>query len=321
MAKNENALRPIKLSKFFGQKDIVKRLRAYLYSAKKRNCAIDHMLFYGPPGLGKTTLANIVANELKSHIVAISAPTLAKPGDLASILSTLNAGDVLFIDEIHRLDKAIEETLYSVLEDFKLNITYKTEENVKALSINISPFTLIGATTMAGLLSVPLRERFGIVFKFSYYSVEEITEIVLNNSKILGINVSNDECFEIAKRSRQTPRVANNILKRVFDYAIFKKIEDLNVKKLNEAFNFLHIDCDGLNDDDVEIIKVMYTNYKTTPVSLESIANLINENPLNIREINEPFLVSSGYIERTKRGRILTKKGVEKYKLLFPQEK
>jgi Holliday junction DNA helicase RuvB len=317
MAKNENTLRPIKLSKFFGQKDIVKRLRAYLYSAKKRSCAIDHMLFYGPPGLGKTTLANIVANELKANIVAISAPTLAKPGDLASILSTLNAGDILFIDEIHRLDKSIEETLYSVLEDFKLNITYKTEENVKALSINISPFTLIGATTMAGLLSIPLRERFGIVFKFNYYSVEEISEIVLNNSKILEINITNEECFEIAKRSRQTPRVANNILKRVFDYIIFKKIEDLSIKKLGDAFEFLHIDSDGLNDDDIDIIKAMYINYKTTPVSLESIANLINENPLNIREINEPFLVSSGYIERTKRGRILTKKGVEKYKSIF----
>lgn len=320
MAKNENALRPMKLSKFFGQKNIVKRLRAYLYSAKKRSCAIDHMLFYGPPGLGKTTLANIVANELKANIIAISAPTLAKPGDLASILSTLNAGDVLFIDEIHRLDKSIEETLYSVLEDFKLNITYKTEENVKALSINISPFTLIGATTIAGLLSVPLRERFGIVFKFNYYSVEEISEIVFNNTKILGINLTSEACFEIAKRSRQTPRVANNILKRVFDYIIFKKIEELNIKKLNEAFDFLHIDCDGLNDDDIDIIKAMYLNYKNTPVSLESIANLINENPLNIREINEPFLVSSGYIERTKRGRILTEKGVEKCKAIFLQE-
>lgn len=321
MNSSNNFLRPNFLCDFFGQEDIVNQLKVYIFSAKSRETCLDHVLLYGPPGLGKTSLATIISNEMDTRLISISAPSIENQGDLAQILSTINPGDVLFIDEIHRLGKECEEILYSVLEDFKLNISYKSQENVKVVSIDIPPFTLIGATTKIGLISNPFRERFLIKFKFNYYSDNELCEIISNNSNKMDMKLSAECCMEIAKRSRETPRIANFLLKRIFDYILFKKSININIVFMNEAFGFLGIDEDGFNKEDILILKLFYDHYKNTPVSLEAIANLINEDSMNISEINEPFLVSNGYLERTRRGRMITKKGINKYEKYLLERK
>ena len=312
MSETNNLFRPNLLSDFVGQDEIVNKLKIYIYSAKERNETLDHTLFYGPPGVGKTSLAFIIAHEFNSKIKVVSAPTLKTIGDLVGILSILDPGDVLFVDEIHRLDKSLEEILYSVLEDFKLNITFKNSEQVKLVNFDISPFTFIGATTQIALISSPLRDRFGITFKFDYYTVEEISKIIRENTRRMGFSIDNSEAIEIAKRSRKTPRIANNLLKRIVDFTIYENSKKITKQILNNAFAMLKIDKDGLRKEDIDILKLMFKKFKNVPISLEVIASYIGENVNNIRDVYESYLVNEGYIERTKRGRILTLKGIKK---------
>ena len=312
MSETNNLFRPNLLSDFVGQDEIVNKLKIYIYSAKERNETLDHTLFYGPPGVGKTSLAFIIAHEFNSKIKVVSAPTLKTIGDLVGILSILDPGDVLFVDEIHRLDKSLEEILYSVLEDFKLNITFKNSEQVKLVNFDISPFTFIGATTQIALISSPLRDRFGITFKFDYYTVEEISKIIRENTIKMGFSIDNSEAIEIAKRSRKTPRIANNLLKRIVDFTIYENSKKITKQILNNAFAMLKIDKDGLRKEDIDILKLMFKKFKNIPISLEVIASYIGENVNNIRDVYESYLVNEGYIERTKRGRILTLKGIKK---------
>ncbi|MDD6469121.1 MAG: Holliday junction branch migration DNA helicase RuvB [Bacilli bacterium] len=312
MSETNNLFRPNLLSDFVGQDEIVNKLKIYIYSAKERNETLDHTLFYGPPGVGKTSLAFIIAHEFNSKIKVVSAPTLKTIGDLVGILSILDPGDVLFVDEIHRLDKSLEEILYSVLEDFKLNITFKNSEQVKLVNFDISPFTFIGATTQIALISSPLRDRFGITFKFDYYTVEEISKIIRENTIKMGFSIDNSEAIEIAKRSRKTPRIANNLLKRIVDFTIYENSKKITKQILNNAFAMLKIDKDGLRKEDIDILKLMFKKFKNVPISLEVIASYIGENVNNIRDVYESYLVNEGYIERTKRGRMLTLKGIKK---------
>lgn len=312
MSETNNLFRPNLLLDFVGQDEIVNKLKIYIYSAKERNETLDHTLFYGPPGVGKTSLAFIIAHEFNSKIKVVSAPTLKTIGDLVGILSILDPGDVLFVDEIHRLDKSLEEILYSVLEDFKLNITFKNSEQVKLVNFDISPFTFIGATTQIALISSPLRDRFGITFKFDYYTVEEISKIIRENTIKMGFSIDNSEAIEIAKRSRKTPRIANNLLKRIVDFTIYENSKKITKQILNNAFAMLKIDKDGLRKEDIDILKLMFKKFKNVPISLEVIASYIGENVNNIRDVYESYLVNEGYIERTKRGRILTLKGIKK---------
>ena len=312
MSETNNLFRPNLLSDFVGQDEIVNKLKIYIYSAKERNETLDHTLFYGPPGVGKTSLAFIIAHEFNSKIKVVSAPTLKTIGDLVGILSILDPGDVLFVDEIHRLDKSLEEILYSVLEDFKLNITFKNSEQVKLVNFDISPFTFIGATTQIALISSPLRDRFGITFKFDYYTVEEISKIIRENTIKMGFSIDNSEAIEIARRSRKTARIANNLLKRIVDFTIYENSKKITKQILNNAFAMLKIDKDGLRKEDIDILKLMFKKFKNVPISLEVIASYIGENVNNIRDVYESYLVNEGYIERTKRGRILTLKGIKK---------
>ena len=312
MSETNNLFRPNLLSDFVGQDEIVNKLKIYIYSAKERNETLDHTLFFWFPGVGKTSLAFIIAHEFNSKIKVVSAPTLKTIGDLVGILSILDPGDVLFVDEIHRLDKSLEEILYSVLEDFKLNITFKNSEQVKLVNFDISPFTFIGATTQIALISSPLRDRFGITFKFDYYTVEEISKIIRENTIKMGFSIDNSEAIEIAKRSRKTPRIANNLLKRIVDFTIYENSKKITKQILNNAFAMLKIDKDGLRKEDIDILKLMFKKFKNVPISLEVIASYIGENVNNIRDVYESYLVNEGYIERTKRGRILTLKGIKK---------
>lgn len=312
MLEANNPLRPSNFNDFIGQTNIIEQLKIYIFSAKKRNCCLDHILLYGPPGLGKTSLAYIIAHELEVNIKIISAPSLENVSDLVSLITSLQGGDILFIDEIHRLDKNLEETLYSVLEDFKLNITFKSNDETKIINLDVPPFTLIGATTQIGLISTPLRDRFSINFKFNYYTNEELAKIIQNNAIKFGFKINKKECIEIASRSRMTPRVSNNLLKRILDYSIYKKIKNIDCNVLFECFSLLMIDSDGLTQEDRNILFVMYKFYKNIPVSLETISNYVGIDANSIKEVNENFLILKGYIERTKRGRILTLKGIKK---------
>jgi Holliday junction DNA helicase RuvB len=309
MSIKDNYLRPQTLNDFFGQSNIIEKLKVFIYSAKKRKTVLDHILLYGPPGLGKTSLAYVIANEMGVKITTISASAIKELPDLVNLLACLNPGDILFIDEIHNLDQQLEEILYSALEDFRINITYKSEENSKALSIELSPFTLIGATTLIGNISIPLRDRFGILFKFNYYNDFDLKEIILNNAKKFEIDMEDEAAYDIALRSRKTPRVANNILKRMYDYALFKNYKKITRPIAKEAFNFLNINQYGLNEVDIEILNALYYKFHGQAVSLEAIAAILNDNVVNLRDVNEPYLVNTGLIDRTKQGRIITKIG------------
>src|SRR5574344_140690 len=299
MSIKDNYLRPQTHNDFFGQSNIIEKLKVFIYSAKKRKTVLDHILLYGPPGLGKTSLAYVIANEMGVKITTISASAIKELPDLVNLLACLNPGDILFIDEI----------LYSALEDFRINITYKSEENSKALSIELSPFTLIGATTLIGNISIPLRDRFGILFKFNYYNDFDLKEIILNNAKKFEIDMEDEAAYDIALRSRKTPRVANNILKRMYDYALFKNYKKITRPIAKEAFNFLNINQYGLNEVDIEILNALYYKFHGQAVSLEAIAAILNDNVVNLRDVNEPYLVNTGLIDRTKQGRIITKIG------------
>ena len=300
----EKSLRPQVLSEYIGQEKVKENMKIYIEAAKQRGEALDHVLLYGPPGLGKTTLSTIISNEMKSNIKITSGPAIEKAGDLAALLTNLHENDVLFIDEIHRLSKNIEEILYPALEDFSLDIIIGKGPTAKSIRIDLPKFTLIGATTKAGSLATPLRDRFGIVERLSLYTPEELRTIVKRSSKILKIEIDEEAAYEIARRSRGTPRIANRLLKRVRDYAMVLgngKI-DLNLSRL--ALNKLEIDELGLDELDRKILETLIIKYAGKPVGLETLATTIGEETETIEDVYEPYLIQIGFISRMPRGRI-----------------
>ena len=300
----ENSLRPQTLNEYIGQTKVKENMKIYIEAAKKRNEQLDHCLFYGPPGLGKTTLSNIIANEMGSNIKITSGPAIEKPGDLAAILTNLSENDVLFIDEIHRLNKNVEEILYPALEDFTLDIIIGKGPSARSIRLDLPKFTLIGATTKAGSLTTPLRDRFGIVHRLELYSTEELKKIVTRSSEILEVKIEEDAAIEIARRSRGTPRIANRILKRVRDYAVVLGDGDITLKLTKHALNQLEIDELGLDEIDRKILETMITQYAGKPVGIETLAASLGEEIDTIEDVYEPYLMQIGFLARTPRGRI-----------------
>ncbi len=304
----EKTIRPDSLDEYIGQKEVKENIKVFIKAALMRNTTLDHVLLYGPPGLGKTTLAYIIANELGSNIKTASGPTIEKSGDLAAILSTLESNDVLFIDEIHRIPRYIEEMLYSAMEDYKLDIIIGNEGQTRNIKIDLPKFTLVGATTRAGDLSSPLRDRFGIVCKLNFYTHEELKEIVKRTSRVLELKIEDDAAYEIAKRSRKTPRIANRLLKRVSDFALVNGNGIINLKVTLDSLDKLSIDKSGLDQVDIEYLKSLIDKFNGGPVGVESISSSIGEEVITIEDVIEPFLLQEGYIKRTSRGRQVTEK-------------
>ena len=300
----ETTLRPQFLNEYIGQTKVKENMKIYIEAAKKIKEPLDHVLLYGPPGLGKTTLSTIIANEMKSNIKITSGPAIEKPGDLAALLTNLQENDVLFIDEIHRLNKNVEEILYPALEDFSLDIIIGKGPTAKSIRIDLPKFTLIGATTKAGSLTTPLRDRFGIVERLDLYETKDLEKIVKRSSKILNINIDDDAADEIAMRSRGTPRIANRILKRVRDYALVLGDGDITLKLAKTALNKLEIDELGLDDIDRKILETIIIKYNGGPVGLETLATTVGEEVETIEDVYEPYLMQIGFISRTPRGRV-----------------
>ncbi len=302
----EKKLRPLTFDDFTGQDQVLENLKIFVEAANLRGEALDHTLFHGPPGLGKTTLAHILANELNTNIKVTSGPVLDKPGDLAGLLTNLGPRDVLFIDEIHRLSPVIEEYLYSAMEDYKIDIMIESGPNARTVQINLEPFTLIGATTRSGLLTAPMRARFGINSRLQYYNTELLTHIIQRSSKILSVPNSMEAAIEIAGRSRGTPRIANALLRRVRDFAQIKGNGSIEIKIAKYALNALNVDTHGLDEMDNKILLTLIEKFKGGPVGINTLATAVSENPETIEEVYEPFLIQEGFIMRTPRGREVT---------------
>ena len=311
----EKTIRPDSFDEYIGQNDVKENIKVFVKAAKLRNTNLDHVLLYGPPGLGKTTLAHIIANELGSNIKTSSGPTIEKSGDLAAILSTLEPNDVLFIDEIHRSPRVIEEILYSAMEDFKLDIIIGSDGQSRNIKIDLPPFTLVGATTRAGDLSSPLRDRFGIVSKLEFYTDDELTQIVKRTARVIGTSIDDDAAHEIAIRSRKTPRIANRLLKRVSDFALVEGLESIDIDIVKKSLERLKINPSGLDSTDIEYLMSIVKKFNGGPVGIESIASSIGEEATTIEDVIEPFLLQEGYVKRTSRGRIVTEKTYREFKL------
>ncbi|MBI44978.1 MAG: Holliday junction branch migration DNA helicase RuvB [Candidatus Marinimicrobia bacterium] len=312
---NEKSLRPSRFSDFIGQKKEVEKLKVYIKAAKKRSEALDHVILYGPPGLGKTTLANIIAKELDVNIKLTSGPILDRAGDLAGVLTNLEEHGVLFIDEIHRLNSVVEEYLYSAMEDYVIDIMLDKGPNARSVQLNLNPFTLVGATTKLGNLTSPMRDRFGVIIRLDFYSNEELCEIIKRSASLLNIDINERGCYEISRRSRGTPRIANRILKRTRDFADVKSNGKITEIIANEALEALAIDEYGLDQMDKNILQALIKNFNGGPVGLDSLGVVVSENPKTIEEVYEPYLIKEGFIQRTSRGRIALDKTFEYLKI------
>ena len=304
--RNDDTLRPKFLTDYIGQKKAKEMMKVYIEAAKGRKEPLDHVLLYGPPGLGKTTLAGIIANEMGVHIKITSGPAIEKPGDVAAILNNLKEGDVLFVDEIHRLNRQVEEVLYPAMEDFAIDVVIGKGATSKSIRLELPKFTLIGATTRAGMLSAPLRDRFGVVNRLEYYTLSELKTIIVRSAGVLGVKVDEDAALEMARRSRGTPRLANRLLKRVRDFAEVKYDGKVTKEVATEVLALLNIDSYGLDHIDREILTTMIEKFNGGPVGIETIAVSIGEDTATIEDVYEPYLIQSGFLARTQRGRIVT---------------
>lgn len=307
----DNTIRPESIEEYIGQSEVKENIKVFVEAAKMRDEALDHVLLYGPPGLGKTTLAFIIANELGTNIKTASGPSIEKSGDLAAILSSLEPGDVLFIDEIHRMPRYIEEILYPAMEDFSLDIIVGSEGNSRNIKIDLPPFTLVGATTRAGDLSAPLRDRFGIISKLQFYTTEELKLIVKRTARVLKMEIDDDAALELAKRSRGTPRIANRLFKRVRDFALVEGSGKIDLQITDKALNRLNIDKLGLDKTDHDLLLAIINKFNGGPVGIEAISSSIGEEITTIEDVYEPYLLQMGLLKRTSRGRVVTDKAYE----------